>query len=176
MGCQTTSGPWSLVKEELNINVLELKAFIFSLPAFEYELEGRHVNIFCENTTAINYVNVMGGTKSKSCNDVSTQIWDWCLGYPSWVTCSHIPGKDNTLADLASCNINDRHEWKLDSHIFSTLYNVFGTPSIDLFASRLNKQVNTFSSWMPDPEARHFDVFSLAWSTFDLSYFFPYPH
>ena len=46
LGCQTTSGPWSLVKEELNINVLELKAFIFSLPAFEYELEGRHVKIF----------------------------------------------------------------------------------------------------------------------------------
>ncbi|XP_063859168.1 uncharacterized protein LOC135100135 [Scylla paramamosain] len=141
LGCQITSGTWSLDEKELHINILEMKAILFSLQAFEHELEGRHVRVFCDNTTAINYVNEMGGTKSKSCNDVATQIWDWCLEHDSWVTCSHIPGKDNTLADVASRKINDRHEWKLDSHIFTTLCNVFGTPSIDLFASRLNKQV-----------------------------------
>lgn len=173
LGCQITSGTWSLDEKELHINILEMKAILFSLQAFEHELEGRHVRVFCDNTTAINYVNEMGGTKSKSCNDVATQIWDWCLEHDSWVTCSHIPGKDNTLADVASRKINDRHEWKLDSHIFTTLCNVFGTPSIDLFASRLNKQVNTFCSWLPDPEAKYFDAFSLDWSNFDLSYIFP---
>ena len=39
------------------------------------------------------------------------------------------------------------------TQIFNTLCNVFGTLSLDLFASRLTKQVNTFYSWLPDPEA-----------------------
>ncbi|XP_045139142.1 uncharacterized protein LOC123520690 [Portunus trituberculatus] len=143
LGCQTTSGTWSLGEKELHINILELKAIFFSMQAFAHELEGRHISFFCDNTTAINYVNEMGGTKSKSCNDASSQIWDWCLEHKSWITCSHIPGK---VADLAFCTSNDRHEWKFNPHIFTTLCNVFGTPSIDLFASRLNKQVTTFCS------------------------------
>lgn len=173
LGCQTTSGIWSRTEKELHINILELKAILLAMQAFAHELEGRHIKVFCDNTTAINYVNEMGGTKSKSCNYISSQIWDWCLGHKSWITCSHIPGKDNTMADLASRVINDRHEWKLDPNIFVSLCNVFGTPSIDLFASRLNKQVNTFCSWMPDPEATYFDAFSLDWSKFDLAYLFP---
>lgn len=173
LGCLTTSGTWSLDEKELHINILELKAILFSLQAFAHELEGRHIKVFCDNTTALTYVNEMGGIKSKPCNDVSSQIWDWCLKHRSWVTCSHIPGKLNTLADLASRKINDRHEWKLDPHVFTTLSDIFGTPSIDLFASRLNKQVSTFCSWRPDPEATYLDAFSLDWSKFVLSYIFP---
>ena len=173
LGGQSTGGTWSLEEKELHINILELKAILFSMQAFAHVLEGRHIRVFCDNTTAINYVNEMGGTKSKSCNDVASQIWDWCLEHKSWVTCTHIPGKDNTLADLASRKINDRHEWKLDPLIFASLCHVFGTPAIDLFASRLNKQINTFCSWQPDPEATFFNAFSLDWSQFDLAYLFP---
>ena len=92
------------------IITLELIAILFSFHAFERALEGRHVRVFCDNTTAITYVNEMVGTKSKPCDDASPQIWDWYLEYDSWVTCSHIPGKDNTLADLVSRKIDDRHE------------------------------------------------------------------
>ena len=44
-------------------------------------------------------------------------------------------------------------------------------PWVDLFASRLNHQVDTFVSWKPEPQAWAVDVFSLNWK--DMFYAFP---
>lgn len=170
---QTVSGNWSREEKHLHINALELKAILLTLQTFTLELRDRHIKVFCDNTTAISYVNEMGGSKSQTCNNISIEIWDWCVGNNSWIICSHIPGKDNVIADIASRKINDRHEWKLGENIFRELSQVFGTPSIDLFASRINKQVSTFCSWKPDPEAKYFDAFSFKWTQFQLCYIFP---
>lgn len=115
----------------------------------------------------------MGGTKSLVCNDICLDIWKWCVENKAWITCSHIPGKDNTRADAASRKFNDQHEWKLNENIFRELFSDFGTPEIDLFASRLNNQVSRFCSWKPDPEAEHFNAFAINWAQFDLVYMFP---
>lgn len=168
-----TGGGWSSGERSLHINALELKAIFLSLQTFSHELVGKHIRVFCDNTTAINYVNEMGGTKSPVCNALATEIWDWCREHSAWITCSHIPGKDNTIADRQSRTFNDRHEWKLNEKVFQLLCGVFGTPVIDLFASRLNKQIATFCSWHPDPEAGYSDAFSINWADFELSYIFP---
>ena len=144
-----------------------------TLQTFESELRGKHIKIFCDNTTAVSYVNEMEGTKSLACNKIAVVIRDWCIVKNAWVTCSHIPGNRNIKADLASHKINDRLEWKLNSDVFLSLCSVFGTPSIDLFASRINTQLKTFCSWKPDPLATYIDVFSLHWAQFDLPYLFP---
>lgn len=170
---QSAGGSWSVQEKQLHINALELKAIHFTLQTFSTHLRGKHIQVFCDNTTAVSYVNEMGGTKSLICNKIATAIWEWCVDHNAWVTCSHIPGKDNVRADLASRRRNDRHEWKLDGVIFQELCAVFGTPSIDLFASRLNKQVDLFCSWTPDPEAAFCDAFSITWSKFKLCYMFP---
>ena len=44
LGCQTTSGTWSLGEKELHINFLELKAILFSMQAFAHELGSRHIS------------------------------------------------------------------------------------------------------------------------------------
>ena len=175
-GClnnQTTNGRWLTEERDLHINAKELKAILFALKSFEHQVRGKNIKVFCDNTTAVNYVNEMGGTKSMICNDICIEIWEWCVGNKAWITCSHIPGKENILADTASRKFNDKHEWKLDENIFWEICKNFGTPSIDLFASRLNKQVNKFCSWKPDPEAEYFDAFSINWAQFELIYIFP---
>lgn len=169
----TTGGSWSLEEQQLHINALELKAVLIALQTFRTELKDKHIRVFCDNTTAMTYINEMGGTKSLTCNDIAAAIWDWCLGNNAWITCSYIPGMENVKADMASRQRNDRHEWKLNGSIFHDLCCVFGTPSIDLFASRLNKQVQLYCSWRPDPEAAYFDAFSIKWSLFPLCYMFP---
>lgn len=170
---RATSGSWSLEEKLLHINALELKAILFVLQTFRRELKGHYIKVYCDNTTAMTYVNEMGGTRSQVCNVIAGHIWQWCVDNGAWITCSHIPGKDNTLADLASRKVNDRHEWKLDIHLFQQLCGIFGTPVVDLFASRLNRQVDLFCSWKPDPEATYFDAFSLNWARFGLCYIFP---
>ena len=33
----------------------------------------------CDNTTAINYISAMGGTKSVQCNAIAYDIWEWAI-------------------------------------------------------------------------------------------------
>lgn len=170
---QSVNGRWSLSESALHINAKELKAILLVVRSFASLLKGRHVRVFCDNTTAVNYVNEMGGTRSSQCNDICRDLWEWCAVNDIWLTCSHVPGKGNIMADMASRTFNDRHEWKLNEDLFRTISELFGVPSIDLFASRLNAQVARFCSWKPDPDAEHFDAFSICWSQFELIYLFP---
>ena len=98
------------------------------------------MRIRIDNTTAVHYVNAMGGVVSKNCNLLSKKVWKWCISRQIWLSASHIPGINNTTADEASRNFIDKTEWMLHKTIFIKLTEVFGLPDIDLFASRLNCQ------------------------------------
>ena len=45
-------------------------------------------------------------------------------------------------------------------------------PEIDLFASRLNKQLYRYASWIPDPDDLYIDVMSISWEN-QFVYLFP---
>ena len=51
----------------------------------------------------------------------------------------------------------------LSTRLFQEIVVTWGTPTIDVFASRLNKQVAFYASWKPDPEAT-WDAFSISWN------------
>lgn len=48
----------------------------------------------------------------------------------------------------------------------------FFYPDMDLFASRLNRQLENYISWFPDPFAFTSDAFFISWSDFK-PYIFP---
>ena len=56
--------------------------------------------------------------------------------------------------------------------IFRKITDIWGDPSIDLFASRLNHQVSCYVSWKPDAGAAFIDAFSITWDK-QLFYAFP---
>lgn len=147
----TTQGLWSVSESQLHINKLELKAVQFAVQAFGERLQNKHVKILCGNSTTVAYVNAMGGTKSPGCNQIAYDIWDWCVNNNSWLTATHIPGNENTKADKVFRLFNDRTEWTLKREIFSHITTHWGTPEIDLFATRLNTQLPKFVAWKPDP-------------------------
>ncbi|CAB3991472.1 Hypothetical predicted protein [Paramuricea clavata] len=76
----------------------------------------------------------------------------------SWVTATHIPGILNVDADTASPQFNPRVEWTLDSQIFQKIVDLFYLPEVDLFASRLTHQVESYVSRFPDPRAISVDA------------------
>ena len=45
-------------------------------------------------------------------------------------------------------------------------------PEIDLFASRLNKQLYRYASWIPDPDDLYIDAMSISWEN-QFVYLFP---
>jgi len=57
------------------------------------------------------------------------------------ITAEYLPGILNREADWESHNVRDFSEWNLKPHIFKNLCKIVGSPTIDLFASRLSNQI-----------------------------------
>ena len=108
--------------------------------------------------------NAMGGTKSPGCNQIAYDIWDWYVNNNSWLPATHIAGVENTEADKESRLFNDRTEWTLKREIFARITTHWGTPEIDLFATRRNTKLPKFVSWKPDPVSCFVDAFTISWS------------
>jgi hypothetical protein len=54
-------------------------------------------------------------------------------------------------------------EWSLNQRVFRVLCTLWGSPQIDLFATRYNAKLITFMSPMPDPLAYEVDALSHSW-------------
>ena len=111
---------------------------ILTIYSREYSV---HIQVYSDNTTAVNYTNCMRGTQSMECHSVAKTIWLFCMERKIWLSAAHIPGKDSITADRESRVFSDNKEWMLSTHLFQEIVATWGEPTIDLFASRLNKQV-----------------------------------
>ena len=106
-----------------------------------------------DNTTAISYINKKGGLKSHECNKIAKEIWIWCTSRDVHISAAHIPSKDNFEGGKNYRKFQDATEWHLNPKIYKAVCDTFGTPEIDLFASRINSQTEKYVSWKPKPEA-----------------------
>jgi hypothetical protein len=114
----------------------------------------------------------MGGTKSQSCNELAKRIWNWCEKHNIWQSAAHVPGILNVVADTRSRKFKDQTEWMLNKIVFNKIISTFGTQQVDLFASRLNKQLPKYVAWLPDPGAVAIDAFTIDWGNI---YFYAFP-
>ena len=70
MGIQASQGFWSREEQNMHINVLELQAVLMGLKSLCSALCNCHLRINIDNTTTVSYLNNMGGTHSRECNEV----------------------------------------------------------------------------------------------------------
>lgn len=167
----TTGGRWSPAEAEKHLNELELQAVFFASCSLCDNVRNKHIRILSDNTTTVCYINNMGGSISRACNIIA-KIWQFALERYNFLSSAHLPGKQNMLADRESSMFNDQTEWILHQDIFQKLSLLWGPFEIDLFASRLNKQVCTYLSRKPDPGATAVDAFSIIW---DRKPFYAFP-
>ena len=167
----SNGGRWNNTEQAKHINLLELLAMFIGLKSI-CKNNYKHVKIMSDNATAISYINNMGGTKSKACNKIAKDIWLWSIKEGLWISAAFIPGKDNHEADKASRQFNDATEWMLNTNVFKEITLSLGQPSIDLFASRSNRQIERYVAWKPEPEAVAIDAFSIPWTN-EFNYIFP---
>ena len=78
----------------------------------------------------------------------------------------------NIEADKQSRLLEDSTEWKLNPTLFHKIVEKFGKPDKDLFATRIDKHLDSYLSWHPEPEAMAINVFSLTCSN---NYFCMFP-
>ena len=174
-GNSSTGGPFSpaeLKWTNRNINACELLAILLGLQAYVQDVQGKIVLVRSDNTVAIAYLKHMGGTKSPLCNAIARKLWLWCIDHNIWLTAEHIPGIENINADFESRHVDNRLEWAIYPDIFASLCQRFGTPDIDMFATRLNTKLDKFVSWRPNPGAMNVDAFSISWNNLYV-YLFP---
>lgn len=164
-------GRWSESEAENHINVLEMMAVWLAVKSVCKEHRSKHVQIRCDNTCSVAYLNAMGGVKSDKCNNLAKQIWFWCIERDLWLSATYIPGSENE-ADGSSRQFNENTEWMLDKNIFNQLIQFWQLPQIDMFASRLNNQIEEYVSWKRDPDALWVNAFSKSWTNI---YFFAFP-
>ena len=116
-------------------------------------------------------MNNFGGMPCIKMDKLAADIWSWCIQRGIHLSAVHIPGCINS-ADLYSRNFSYCTEWKLKSKILIRLCKQFFTPDVDLFVSRLNKQLECFVSWFPEPGSFSVNAFPMSWSGFS-PYLFP---
>lgn len=74
-----TRSCWDFMEKSLHINVLELKQYIMRLSHLQ-KIHILNVNILIrvDNTTALDYVNKMGGIRYINFNNIAAEIWKYC--------------------------------------------------------------------------------------------------
>jgi len=169
----STAGHWSLAERALHINVLELRAARLGLQAFASTLDSKQILLRVDNTTALTYINKLGGIQSRSLHEDARKLWQWCEARSLWVQVSYIPSAQNTDSDRASRQPNIDTEWVLFAIAFQLVVQRFGCPTIDLFASASNAQCSRFVSWFPETGAENVDAFTLNWNLFKHFWAFP---
>ncbi|XP_011858818.1 PREDICTED: uncharacterized protein LOC105556344 [Vollenhovia emeryi] len=137
-GGERSYGHWDENDRRLHINYLELLAAFFGLKCFAKNLRNCSVLLRIDNTTAIAYINRMGGSRYENLSRLAKDIWIWCEQRHLWIFASYISSEENMMADSESRRIKHETEFGLSSKAFNEICQVFGRPEIDLFASRVN--------------------------------------
>ena len=169
---QKTGGPWNRQEMNLHINSKELLAAWIALQTFASTLRHAHIHIKIDNTTAVAYVNRMGGVHSWEVCQIAIKMWNWCLERQLTISAEHLPGSQNVTADFESRNKKDPSEWELNQEIFLRIQEIRGECQVDLFASRLSAKLPTYYSWKPDPGAAAVDALNQDWGS-TKGYAFP---
>ena len=132
-------GHWTRGESRLPINILELRAIKLCLARWSLDLQGGPVRIQSDNAVA--YVNHQGGIRSSAAATEVAHILRWAERSVPTLLAVYIPGVQNWQANFLSHTTLDQGEWSLHPEVFQCLCQKWGTPDVDLLASRLNRKV-----------------------------------
>ena len=109
---------------------------------------------------ALTYLKKMGGTKNQKLTILSKEIWEILISEQIMITEEYLPSSLNKVE--SRCKVHSS-EWDLCRHIFRNLRLKLGTPTVDLFTSRVSHQLAQYVSWKPDPYNIATDAMSIPW-------------
>ena len=169
------SGVWTDEERLLHINLLELKAVFLALQSFRELVIGHRVAVMCDNATVVAYINKQGGTVSRSLCLLTSHLLRWAEVSEVHLEARYLPGQSNVLADALSRRDQViATEWSLHPQVTQRLFRVWGSPLVDLFATRHNAKLPLYCSLVPDPQAVFEDAFRHPWNGLDVYAFPPF--
>lgn len=176
MGEHIAHGVWTESQMGSHINLLELEAVALALESFQPLLLNLHVRVVTDNRTVSAYINRQGGTISKNLSVRTEQMLIWARESGISISARYISGSLNILADqLSRPHTVIQTEWTLAHKVLEPVWDLWGKPLIDLFATRFNHRLPIYVSPVPDPHALAVDALELSWVGLDAYAFPPLP-
>jgi len=129
-----------------------------------------------DNTTVIGQIKNQGGTLSRSLYQLTCNLLTWADNYNIRLSPRHIPGHLNVIAD----RLSRRHqiinsEWTLSPATLLAVWQTWGKPYVDLFATKDSAKLPVFVSPLPELEAWRTDALSFPWENLWAYAFPPFP-
>ncbi|XP_073692680.1 uncharacterized protein [Garra rufa] len=169
---RTVNGVWPNTLHSAHINYLELLTVWKALNHFLPRLQGHHVLVRCDNTTAVAYINRQGGMRSSKLHALAHRLLVWSRRHFLSLRATHVPGVLNRGADLLSRGNPLYGDWRLHPQIVGLLWRRFGQATVDLFASHENAQCPMFFSLRDEDAPLGVDALAHPWPKV-LLYAFP---
>ena len=169
---QLLQGTWSVQDKMRHINQLEMKAVMLTVQHFLPQLRGHTVLIRSDNTTVVQCINKQGSTKSVQMCYQTWDLWHLALKNQIILKAAHLAGSRNILADNLSRVKILPTEWSLNDAVAHRVFQIWGQPLVDLFASEMNQKTAVFCTWIPSQLALATDALSIAWENME-AYAFP---
>lgn len=168
------AGVWEEHQQTWHSNLKELVAIQSAIELQAKELRGASLLIQSDNTTALAYLRNEGGSKSKKLMSRTRQVLQLIHKLQISATFQHLPGRFNDEADRLSRG-KMIPEWHLLPEATSAIFQTFGHPDIDLFASKQAHVVQHYVTLDPwDSVASFHNAFSRQWN-YRLAWIFPPP-
>lgn len=148
-GTQRAQGFWDNTWSTKSSNQRELEAILLTLESFLPYIKGKDVQILTDNIVSVSYINLQGGP-SKPLTEIAAQIWNLSIRYNFEIQARHLPGHMNVESDQLS-RLKDQHEWSLHRKLYNYIDKLWGTHTIDRFASQNTTQCLLYNSRFHDP-------------------------
>jgi hypothetical protein len=173
---QERHGAWE--NDDRHIDELELRAVLQALQTFPILRPNQRILLRCDNTTAVAYVNNMGGRVFRL-NRVAKRIWSLLEQAQAFMQAVYIPTGENP-ADALTRGVTSRHrmmdtEVQLNTAIAQQLFQRGPfRPQVDWFASDVNFQLDRYFVWhaQPGSKAEGVNAFMYDWHV-TPGYIFP---
>ena len=172
---KSIGGTWPFQEKKWHINELELLAVKLALQTFFKSQNlyfNSHINGQRSGFDIFEYDN-------QKMIILSKEMWEMLISKQIMITVEYLPSSLNKVADVESRCIMDSSKWVLCRHVFHNLCLKLGTPTVDLFASKVSHQVAQYIAWKPDPYSIGTDAMSIPWTQGNCYTFRPFcfiPH
>ena len=166
---------WTRRLEPFESDMLSVKVSLAQLSAalLCFALLCSVVSLMSDNSTVVAYLRNSGGTCSESLSVLAGKVLKWCESLSISLCPMFIPGHHNSIADVLSRKCVGS-EWTLHPEVCRALFQVWGSPLVDLFATALTHHLPLYVSSLPDQAAWKGDAFSFPWEGLDLYTFPPF--
>jgi hypothetical protein len=152
-------------------NVREMKAFKNALKSSARSWRGQHLEWTTDSVVAARYMKKIHGKHDhlvKLAKQINEILWKWSIRLSIRV----MKGVEIEETDHLS-RLHDKADWELARSAWLNIVSRWGTPTIDMFASRFSAKTEAYVTRTSDSQALWTDAFASTWAEWDHVYAFP---